>query len=742
MMTPKTLVPRKGGSHRASSSTSTRRYYHHIDGLRGFALALVVIFHVFIGRVSSGVDIFLFIGGLLLISSQLRNAQKEDGLSYTQSMLRILRRLYPALIVMIATGVVLSLMVIPPAQWEDMLRHASAAALYCINWIFIQDGDSYARASSDADVFQHLWSMSVQVQIYALLIALIVICVSLCKKTGKNAKNLVATVVAILAISSFVYAIWLGNHNQVENYYSTFSRFWEIALGGLIGLFVLDKVVFSPLLRWVSTLVGIVLIVGTGIVLNGVEQFPGPLTLVPLIGAMLIIFSGNHNQAEDKSWATMGPVLIFETPFMLWLGKISYSLYLWHWMVLIVAAHITSRPQFDPLQGIVVIGVSSMLAWATHTYVEQPLRQKKKPKRATLKEMLSGKAKRNHRRSPSVAMRSAATCIVVMIATVATSPGIYAGVEYMKKIQVEHAIAANGGKDVAYPGARAVTENKIVPDGVDIMPNPDEGVDNMYPQSQKDGCFADFKNDDIVFNKKDGTPCEYGDTSSDKTMYILGGSHSEMYLPALDDIAKRRGIKLIPLIKMGCALYLDKKWDNSDYPGCKDFSDKVVDYVLNNPPTEGIFHTSTRPSTATGVGPEIVPEKYVESMRKFADKNIPIYLMRDVAWSTTDDGKYDDMRICVSKARIDGKDISSECGFSSQGLLNDVDPSLEAYRGIPGVTLMDINSSIITDGWVNPIVGNVVVYRDSHHITNLFAETLTPMIEEQMFGRKTIHPLP
>ena len=702
----------------------------------------MVIFHVFIGRVSSGVDIFLFIGGLLLISSQLRNAQKEDGLSYTQSMLRILRRLYPALIVMIATGVVLSLMVIPPAQWEDMLRHASAAALYCINWIFIQDGDSYARASSDADAFQHLWSMSVQVQIYALVIALIVICVSLCKKTGKDAKNLVATVVGILAVSSFVYAIWLGGHNQVENYYSTFSRFWEIALGGLIGLFVLDKVVFSPLLRWVSTLVGVVLIIGTGLVLNGVEQFPGPLTLVPLVGAMLIIFSGNHNQAEEKSWATMGPVLIFETPFMLWLGKISYSLYLWHWMVLIIATHITSRPQFDILQGIVVIVISSALAWVTHVYVEQPLRQKKKPKRATLKEILSGKAKRKHRRSPSVAMRSAATCIVVMIATVATSPGIYAGVEHLKKIQVEHAIAANGGKDVAYPGARAVTENKIVPDGVDIMPNPDEGVDNMYPQSQKDGCFSDFKNDDIVFNKKDGTPCEYGDTSSDKTMYILGGSHSEMYLPALDDIAKRRGIKLIPLIKMGCALYLDKKWDNSDYPGCKDFSDKVVDYVLNNPPTEGIFHTSTRPSTATGVGPEIVPEKYVESMRKFADKNIPIYLMRDVAWSTTEDGKYDDMRICVSKSRVDGKDISSECGFSSQGLLNDIDPSLEAYRGIPGVTLMDINSSIITDGWVNPIVGNVVVYRDSHHITNLFAETLTPMIEDQMFGRKAVHPIP
>lgn len=740
-MTPKTLTPKKTGSHRAQKSSSSRHYYYHIDGLRGFALALVVIFHVFIGRVSSGVDIFLFIGGLLLISSQLRNAQKDDGLSYTQAMLRILRRLYPALIVMVTTGVILSLLVTPPAQWEDMFRHASAAALYCINWIFIRDGDSYARASSDADVFQHLWSMSVQVQIYALVIALIMVCVGICKRLGKNAKTLVSWVVGVLAIASFVYAIYLGGRNQVENYYSTFSRFWEIALGGLVGLFLLDKVVFSPLLRWVSTIVGIVLIVGTGIVLNGVEQFPGPLTLVPLIGAMLIIFSGNHNRAENKNFKTMGPVLVFETPFMLWLGKISYSLYLWHWMVLIVAAHITSRPQFDPIQGIVVITISSLLAWATHTYVEQPLRQKKKPKRATFKEIITGRSKKSHRRSPSFAMQAAATSIVAMIAAVATSPGIYSGVEHVKKMQLEHAVAANGGKDTAYPGARAITENKEAPLGVDIMPNPDEGVDTMYPQSQEDGCFADFKNNDIVLTKKDGTPCEYGDTSSDKTMYILGGSHSEMYLPALDNIAQHRGFKIIPLLKMGCALYLDTKWDGSEYPGCSEFSDKVVDYVLKNPPTEGIFHTSTRPSTATGVGPEIVPDKYVESMRKFADKNIPIYLIRDVPWSTTDDGKYDDMRICVSKARLDGKDISSECGFSPNGLLNDIDPSLEAYRGIPGITLMDINSSIVFDNWVHPIVGNVTVYRDSHHITNLFAETLTPMIEQQMFGKNAIHPI-
>lgn len=743
MMTPKALVPKKAGSHRISETypkSASRRYYLHVDGLRGFALALVVIFHVFIGRVSSGVDIFLFIGGLLLISSQLRNAQRPDGLTFSQSIIRILRRLYPALIVMVATGVLLSMMVLPPAQWADMFRHASAAALYCINWIFIQDGESYARAGSDADVFQHLWSMAVQVQIYIFLIALIVICVKIADYFGKEAKRLVTAIVSIFAIASFVFATWMIQYNQVENYYSTFSRFWEIALGGLVGMYLLDKVILSPLLRWISTIVGIVLIVGTGFVINGVEQFPGPLTLVPLTGAMLIIFSGNYGFAETKNWKTMGPVSLFETPFMLWLGRISYSLYLWHWMVLIIASHITDRPQFDIIQGVIVIAISVGLAWVTQKFVEQPLRQKTKPKRATFMQMITGKTKKNHRRSPSIAMRSAATVIVVMISTVAASPGIYAGVEYIKMEQLDRAVTANGGMEVAYPGAKAFTENKPSPENFDILPNPDNEVGMTFPQSQADGCYTNFEGEEIVWNKKDGTPCEYGDTSSKETMYIIGGSHSEMYLPALDEIGKRRGIKMIPMVKMGCALFQNEKWDGSEYPECQVFSESVVNYVLDNPPTKGIFHTSTRPSTVFGEGPETVPAGYIDSMRKFGQKGTPMYLVRDIPWSKKEEGGLKDVKICVSKARADGINIDEECGFDVSGSLSPEDPALTAYKGIPGITLMDLSDTFIKDGRMHPVVGNVLVYRDSHHITNMFAETQTKVLDEQMFGRKTVHP--
>lgn len=727
----KVLVPKSKGSHRAEKTIVSKRYYQHIDGLRGFALSLVVIFHVFIGKVSSGVDIFLFIGGLLLLSSQIRNATRPDGLTFIQSLIRILRRLYPALIVVISTGVIASVILTPPAQLRSLLQHASASALYAINWVFISEGSSYARAGSDADVFQHLWSMSVQLQIYVCIIALAVVCARAARRYHKNATSFASSAVAVFMAASFAYALWMQQHNQTANYYSTFSRFWEIALGGLVGVYIMDKVVFSPILRWISTITGIVLIIGTGIVLDGAHQFPGALTLVPLVGAMLVIFSGNTTPTEEKNIPTMGPVLLFETPFMLWLGKISYSLYLWHWVVLIIGTYITDRPAGDIYQGCAVIAISVVLAWVTHTYIEVPLRQKTKPRRMTVADMISGGNK--HRRAPSLAIRTSAFTISALIVAVTLSPVAQYGFTYMNRTEQEKAIASVGGAKIAFPGAKAFTQNQPVPSGIEIEPNPDDSVETMYPQTQIDGCFSDFDNNEIVLTGSDGSLCEYGDIHSDKTLYVVGGSHSEMYLPALDDIAKRRGIKIIPLLKMGCALYHNQLWNGEEYPGCIEYSDKVMDYVIAHPPTEGVFHTSTRPTSVTGIGPEIVPEGYIDAMKRFADNNIRMFLVRDIPWSVKDDGGYKDMRICASSARAESKDINQECGFSSQLNMAPVDPALEAYKDIPGITLMDMSSGFIKDNWVNPVVGNTLVYRDSHHLTNVFVMTLIPTLEKQMF---------
>ena len=736
------LMPRskQESHHRAPRmSQPSNTYWTHIDGLRGFALTLVVIFHVFVGKVSSGVDIFLFIGGLLFVSSQTKNALRPGGISFTQSVIRILRRLYPALIVVISVATVLSLVIMPPAQWLDILHHASAAATYHINWTFISEGSSYARAGSQADVFQHLWSMSIQVQIYLMLLAVITIIVSAMRRSPSSTKVINATV-AVLSAASFVYAIYLNNTDQTNNYYNTFSRFWEIGLGSLVGVYLMGKVIMAPWLRWVSTIVGVTLIIGTGIVLDGVNQFPGALTLIPLLGAMMIIFAGTTAPGEKPTWKTMGVVSIFSTAPMLFLGKISYSLYLWHWVLLIIAKQVDWTPDSIAITGTAVIAISVVLAWATHKWVEVPLRQKAKPKRATLADMVLGRYSKKRRGTP-LAMKFGAVATTMLVAIVAFSPMVYYQINRVGQSAQERLIDDLGGFEVAYPGAMALVENRPVPEGLNISPSPHDEAKIMLPPNQEAGCFTDFDDMEIHLQDKDGKPCVYGEKDAKDSLYIMGGSHAEMYLPALDRIGKQRHFKVIVLVKMGCAFYQDVKVGDVPYPECVEFTDKVLDYVVKNPPTLGVFTTSTRPPTITGAGMETIPDGYVKAMRKLADAKIPMFLIRDIPWGTMPDGFFKDMRVCVSEAVSKGDDPNGACGQKASDSLLPSDPSKSRYAGIPGITLLDINMGFINkDGWVMPVVGNVLVYRDAHHITNTFAETLTPMIDAQMFGESTVHP--
>lgn len=736
---PTTIVkPRRiqdgQGAHR--KNTPKTSYFTHIDGLRGFAIFLVVFFHVFVGRVSSGVDVFLFIGGLLFVSSQTKNALNPDGLTFTQSTIRIFRRLYPSLIVAVSAATVASLAVFPNSEWKQNLEHASASLLYMVNYVFIEQGDDYVRAGDGADAFQHLWSMSAQMQIYMALLVVISIVCALGKNKPKVAKNVVSCAVIILTALSFLYATQMNSVDQEANYYSTLSRFWEIGLGSLVGIFLLQQVVLAPALRWILSIVGITMIVGTGLFLNGVEQFPGPWTLVPLVGAMLVILSGKMYDTEPKTLAQQGIVVWFlQTKIMTFLGKVSYNWYLWHWIILIIASELTGKEYADPILGIPVMISSLGVAWVAHTFLEVPLRQKNKPIRAKFYQIFSSDyISRAWRRRPVAAYPISGALLSIVLAFVAASPYAYEAYANMEQRKLDRFVESLGGYEKVYPGAMQNIAGVIPPDDMPILPNTDD-LDSMLPQTQVDKCFTNFKSTDIVHNKDNGRPCEYGDVRSKETLYLVGGSHSEMFLPALDKIGQDRGFKIVPLIKMGCALYTDKKWNGSDYPECIEWSDKVVKYILDNPPTVGIFNTSTRPTDILGNGQDIVPAGYIDSAQKFDDAGITQYLVRDVPWMMIDQGRQKDIRVCVSDRIAEGGK-PSDCGQKAPQSLAPVYPAIAAYGGMKHVKLMDVNGGFITpDEWIQPVMGNVLVYRDSHHITNRFAETLKPMLEDQMFNR-------
>ncbi|AHW62686.1 Putative membrane protein [Corynebacterium glyciniphilum AJ 3170] len=734
-----------------------------IDGLRGLAIALVVVFHVFVGRVSAGVDVFLLLGGIFFFSPQIRNALNPAGLTVVQSFLRIFRRLYPALVTVVGVSLIAALVVYAPVRWSDAGMDAAASLLYLQNLNLSAQGNDYASISTEVSVFQHIWSMSVQMQIYLgslIVIALVAVVFRRRSRrddrgTSRAATGMFALLLGAATLASFIYATWLSGHDQGANYYSPLSRFWEIGLGGLFGMVVLGRVLpaVSRRLRLIAGVVGVALIICTGLFLDGAAQFPGPWTLVPLVGAMLVILSGNQVAGERDPRPTGVTALLSTAPFQ-FLGRTAYSLYLWHWPILTLATFLvaggsgaessteasggspaSSASGADGLQGVTatlgggtgaavgagVIGVSLLLAWLTLRLIELPLQQTRRPRRSwVVGDRAYLRAATQSRGKASVAAVMVVTSAAVMVfgPTVSTYNETRAATLATEPLDVDD-----------YPGPAAFLADAEVPDGVDVVPDTTE-VGPMMPKTQDDGCFAGFSETELIltedFNDSD-VPCAYGDTEADRTMYLAGGSHSEHFLPALDEIGQEQGIRIVPILKMGCVVGMAlPRVSGDDYPECAEWQQKAQDYIVDNPPTDGVFMTVTRPTTIRGDGPDLIPPEYVDVIGRFSDAGIHTWGVRDTPWLMTGPGAQLDARVCIAEER-DG-----DCGVAQDDALLPANPALSALDGLD-VTHVDLTPAVCHDGRCPGVVGNVLVYRDTQHLTDRFSELLAPEISRQMF---------
>lgn len=693
--------------------------YRHLDGIRGFAIALVVVFHVFVGKVSSGVDVFLFVGGLLLLSSQLRAAGDPQGRTFRQGLVRILRRLLPALITVIAATVAGVVVLFSRYEWESLLADASASLTYWVNWRLIATEADYDAAGSGTTPFQHLWSMSVQLQIYLAIIALVFLTRWILNRGYERElfwRRSVTVVLAVLTAASFAYATHLNaSGQQPVNYYSTLSRFWEIGVGALAGLFVFS---LRPSRRLASALAwtGLVLVLSVGLLFDGADQFPGPLALVPLMGALCLVIAGlgdGRNRPLLVRW--------LEAPWASGLGNLAYSLYLWHWPILILGIEATGLEAKNPVLGVPVIALSLALARLTHMYVETPLRQKSAPRPHG---GVSGASEPLRPRRRFAAAASLATVFVLVTA----SPPVLAAATALQQQRDDDRVQdalANGGPDT-YPGAAELLDGVVPRDGVPVYPVLADR-DPMMPATTRDGCTTDRDGTEIRFRAADGSECVYGDETSDRTLYVVGGSHSEHWLGALEEIGEARGIRIIPLLRAGCPLYKSGQAD----PGCFAWSEKVEDHILAHPPTEGVFMVSTRPAGSDIPVPEYVPDEYEAVFTRIATAGIPVFAMRDNPWLRDEDGEQLDPRVCLTE------DPSRQsCTMPAVHALAPQNPA-EAVLADDRIVHLDLSDLLVKDAEVHAVIGNMLVYRDWNHFTDQYVRTLTPELERQMFGEAT-----
>jgi peptidoglycan/LPS O-acetylase OafA/YrhL len=341
---------------------SDSAYRPDIDGLRALAVLSVILYHVNPLLLSGGflgVDIFFVISGYLISLILFRELARGE-FSFSNFYVRRIRRLFPALIAVLLACLVFGGYALFAEEYERLGRHAFAAILFLLNLLLMREA-GYFDVVSDAKPLLHLWSLSVEEQFYVVWPILLVLATRWRVKFG--------TLIGVAAAGSFLFALYLGERRVDALYFHPLARFWELLFGaglahihhrfGVNGLPALAR--FKA--RHVLSIGGLVAVVTAIVSFDGKTPHPGAATLQPLLGAVVLIACGPS--------AIANRLLAFKP--LVWIGLISYPLYLWHWPIL---SFIRIMENGMPSQVLLWSGACTALimAWGTYYFVESPIR--------------------------------------------------------------------------------------------------------------------------------------------------------------------------------------------------------------------------------------------------------------------------------------------------------------------------------------------------------------------------------
>ncbi len=333
------------------------RYRSDIDGLRAIAILPVLLFHYRVqpfGGGFVGVDVFFVISGYLI--TQLIESDRRAGrFTFAHFYERRVRRIFPALFAMLAATTVIAVVILFPADLVRYARSLLATAVFGLNFEFWHEA-GYFDVIAEEKPLLHLWSIAVEEQFYLLFPSILLLAV--------RWRQSVAVVSAIFVLS-FALSAWGVTHAPTATFYLLPGRAWELMLGALLALKAVP-VVNSRLVREAVASAGFTFIAASVFLYSRDTPFPGPAALLPCLGAALIIYAG------DCGTSAVGAILSL-SPFA-FIGRISYSLYLWHWPLYVFVRYLDFR---DPAPAMIVflIALSFGLATLSYYFIEQPFRR-------------------------------------------------------------------------------------------------------------------------------------------------------------------------------------------------------------------------------------------------------------------------------------------------------------------------------------------------------------------------------
>jgi peptidoglycan/LPS O-acetylase OafA/YrhL len=634
-------------------------------------VVLVVVYHVWFDRVSGGVDVFFLISGFLL-TGQLGRAAGRGPLELPRRWSRMALRLLPAAVTVLLGTVLAGVLLLPEGRWNQTVREIAAAALFLENWQLAADSVDYAARNNTTSVVQHFWSLSIQVQFFVawpLLVAVIVL-------VARGALHRLHTqlTIALLAVfaASLTYSITLTITNQPLAYFHTLTRLWEFALGGLLALW-LRRFPWTREERVAFGWTGVVGLIACGAVLPVASVFPGIAALWPTACGALVLLGGvTRSRYGVDRILTLRPVQ--------YVGDLSYSLYLWHWPVLVLFMVSRDQDEVGVLGGLAVIAVSVALAILTHRFVERPVLRR------------------------SFGVRTAYRLAALGVAAVLVAAGCW---------QVATALRAHTAPigDAEHPGALALVDGEPPP--APLLPAPVSVYDDWVPVEQWECAplAAELAADHV---------CTQPVPEPQRRIVVVGDSHMQQFTGALIPLAQKYGWQITTVLRGACPFSTASE-AVPDEPGCLAWNTAAMDLIAATDPDAVVTLASrdVRPGLT-----EQTPPGFVAQWWRLHDLGIPVIAVRD-------NPRFDfSVPDCVQQ---NSADVES-CGVDRQAVYADPPPYAQLTDVPPNVSFLDV-SDLVCDGARCPAeIGNVLVYLDDNHISAAYSTSMASLVEDRMLA--------
>lgn len=663
------LARMANGRDNIAASTAFRP---DIEGLRAIAVGGVVAFHFGMSDLPGGfvgVDIFFVISGYLITSHLMQEIGRTGTVDLWGFYGRRARRLLPASLLVIAATLVAGYFILAPSEQQLYAKGALFASSYVINLWLLRWSFDYFAADTASNPLLHFWSLSVEEQFYLLWPALLLLVVRL-----RPGERTMAWVLGALALTSFAASAWMTVVSQPWAFYFSPLRAWEFAVGGLVSLALCrhwaEGFRHAPAMGWA----GLGLIGAAYLTVSEAEPFPGTLALLPVVGTAMLLLSGAQAGARSPAaWLSLPPLQ--------WTGKLSYSLYLWHWPVIVFATILV--PDLSVAGRIACLAVTFGLSALSYHLVENPMR---------LNGWLSARAVR------SLGLAALLTSLGVSISY---------GMAKVAAVQVD-------------PGQREIADSAALVSSA-------RQIDSA--------CVASLE-------QSRPRTCSLGAEKPQKTIVLFGDSHADHWSTPLAEIAAAKGWRVVTFLKSSCSVAAVPTWNvrlMRSYRECDTWRQAAMAEIAELKPDMVIVsqfsysYVENDVNTDLGhfVGRRTWGDGLRSSLAALRRGGSDVVLLRDVPVHKA----YLDR--CVARALWQGRG-AEVCDTPRAEAIDERIFATEraAAAGIQGVRYVDLTWLFCDTRNCPAMIDGKLTFRDRHHIATPYAASLAPALQQVLFGNR------